>query len=79
MVSFQRAELGAQLPAEAESYDMDQFITDELRKKSARETMLLHFAAADPDHYLNMDLVSFLVTKAQKIFPEYVCVGVLDM
>lgn len=79
VVSFQRAELGAQLPAEAESYDMDQFITDELRKKSARETMLLHFAAADPDHYLNMDLVSFLVTKAQKIFPEYVCVGVLDM
>jgi len=78
VVPFQRSELGAKPPAEAETYDMDQFITDELRKKEARETMLLHFAAADSAHYLNMDLMSFLVTKAQKLFPEYVCVGVLD-
>ena len=40
--------------------------------------MLLHFSAADPDNYLNLDLMSFLVTKVQKLFPEYVCVGILD-
>ena len=57
---------------------MDQFITDELRKRETQETMLLHFAAADPGNFLNMDIMSFLVTKAQKLFPEYHCTGVLD-
>lgn len=40
--------------------------------------MLLHFTAADPGNFLNMDIMSFLVTKAQKLFPEYHCAGVLD-
>ena len=78
VVSFQDVELGAAGPAEAETYDMDQFITDELRKRETQETMLLHFAAADPGNFLNMDIMSFLVTKAQKLFPEYHCAGVLD-
>lgn len=78
VVSFQRVELGVKAPPEPETYDMDRFITDELRRKEARETMLLHFSAADPDNYLNLDLMSFLVTKVQKLFPEYVCVGILD-
>ena len=78
VVSFRRVELGVKIPPEPETYDMDRFITDELRRKEARETMLLHFSAADPDNYLNLDLMSFLVTKAQKLFPEYVCVGILD-
>ena len=78
VVSFRRVELGVKAPLEPETYDMDRFITDELRRKEARETMLLHFSAADPDNYLNLDLMSFLVTKAQKLFPEYVCVGILD-
>ena len=57
---------------------MDQFITDELRRREKQETMLLHFTAADPNNFLNMDIMSFLVTKAQKLFPEYHCFGVLD-
>lgn len=56
----------------------NQIITDELRKKETQETMLLHFTAADPGNFLNMDIMSFLVTKAQKLFPEYHCAGVLD-
>lgn len=78
VVSFRRVELGVKIPPEPETYDMDRFITDKLRRKEARETMLLHFSAADPDNYLNLDLMSFLVTKAQKLFSEYVCVGILD-
>ena len=78
VVSFQDVEVGEAGPAEAETYDMDQFITDELRKRETQETMLLHFAAADPGNFLNMDIMSFLVTKAQKLFPEYHCAGVLD-
>lgn len=78
VVSFQKAELNSKPIEKVETYDMDQFITDELRKKEARETMLLHFSATDPEYYLNMDIMSFLVTRVQKIFPEYVCVGILD-
>lgn len=78
VVSFQTVELGASKSKIQETYDMDQFITDELRKREKQETMLLHFTAADPGNFLNMDIMSFLVTKAQKLFPEYHCVGVLD-
>lgn len=48
------------------------------KQMEPRLTMLLHFAAADPGNFLNMDIMSFLVTKAQKLFPEYHCAGVLD-
>lgn len=78
VVSFQNVELGIPENKIPETYDMDQFITDELRKREKQETMILHFTAADPGNFLNMDIMSFLVTKAQKLFPEYHCVGVLD-
>ena len=78
VVSFRRVELGVKAPPEPETYDMDRFITDELRRTEARDTMPHHVSAAGTDNYLNLDLMSFLVTKAQKLFPEYVCVGILD-
>lgn len=78
IVSLQDVELSVAPSVVPETYDMDQFITSELRKKGAQETMLLRFTAADPENFLNMDIMSFLVTRAQKIFPEYQCIGILD-
>lgn len=60
------------------NYNMDGFIQDEIRIGSLRQVLLLHFAPVHPDNYLNEDIMSFLVTQVQKIFPEYLCIGMLN-
>lgn len=78
IVEFQDSELQVAIAAPAQTYDMDNFITDEFRTQKSREVMLLRFGAVDPENYLNMDIMSFLVTQAQKLFPEYECRGMLE-
>ena len=62
---------------EASNYNMDGFIQDEIRAGNFQQVMLLRFAPVQPGHYLNEDIMCFLVTQVQKIFPEYQCVGKL--
>ena len=57
------------------SYNMDGFMQDELRVGNAEQTMMAIFTAVCPENYLNEDIMSFLVTQVQKLFPEYHCVG----
>lgn len=65
-------------PMPEQTYDMDAFIADELRVGgNNRETLMLSFVAVDPKNYLNHDVMSFLVTQVQKLFPEYHCSGQL--
>ncbi len=59
------------------NYNMDGFILDEIRIGRSRQTLVLNFAAVEQGHYLNEDIMSFLVTQVQKIFPEYLCIGKL--
>lgn len=77
IVAFQDAQLLPDWTGAAQTYDMDYFITEELRHRDSQETLLLKFLASDSDDYLNMDIMSFLVTQAQKLFPEYCCKGIL--
>ena len=53
---------------------MDDFIKDEIRIGTSQQTMILYFKQRKQD-YLNEDIMSFLVTQIQKLFPEYYCVG----
>lgn len=63
-------------PVPEQAYDMDAFIADELRVgENGRETLMLSFTAVDQRNYLNYDVLSFLVTQVQKLFPEYHCSG----
>ena len=78
VVEFQDAEVRPSMATSAQTYDMDDFITDEFRTHKNREVMLLRFSAIEPENYLNMDIMSFLVTQAQKLFPEYECRGMLE-
>lgn len=57
------------------NYNMDGFILDEIRIGNSQQVLVLNFAAVEPNHYLNEDIMSFLVTHVQKIFPEYICMG----
>ncbi len=74
---FRDFEIISEMPkdCEAANYNMDGFILDEIRVGNFRQTLLLKFVPAEPEHYLNEDIMSFLVTQVQKIFPEYQCVG----
>ncbi len=57
------------------NYNMDGFIQDEIRIGHTRQVLLLSFTPVDGENYLNEDIMSFLVTQVQKLFPEYLCVG----
>lgn len=57
------------------NYNMDSFLTDELRTGDAGQLLLIRFMAREPANYLNEDIMSFLVTQVQRIFPDYRCAG----
>lgn len=39
--------------------------------------MILTFSSRQPDHFLTLDIMSFLVSQVQSLFPEYICQGKL--
>ena len=62
---------------DAETYSMEDFIDYEYRTGDRERTMEFSFRAKDENFYLNRDVMSFLVTEMQHLFPEYRCVGKL--
>ena len=76
-VRFRGMEIGEAFPKdwEGSNYNMDGFIQDEIRIGHSRQVLTLFFAPVDRENYLNEDIMSFLVTQVQKLFPEYLCVG----
>jgi len=60
-----------------ETYDMNEFIKDELRDPSYRKTLVLGYRAKNREHFLTRDIISFLTSQVQISFPEFNCVGVL--
>lgn len=59
------------------NYNMDGFIEDEIRTGNKRQYLVIKFHATNFENYLNEDIMSFLVTQVQKLFPEYKCLGKL--
>ncbi len=57
------------------NYNMDSFMEDEIRTGNQRPVLVICFEARDEENYLNEDIMSFLVTQVQRIFPDYCCVG----
>lgn len=76
-VVFQNVALEPSAGAQGQTYPMDGFILDELRTEKAGMAMALTFSSRRPDHFLTLDIMSFLVSQVQSIFPEYICLGKL--
>ncbi len=76
-LTFRGFELRGEISQECRdaNYNMDSFLTDELRTGAAGQVLVIRFTAGDPANYLNEDIMSFLVTQVQRIFPDYHCVG----
>ena len=64
-------------PTKRETYSMEQFIDYEYRAGERVAALEFSFRAKDENFYLNRDVMSFLVTELQHLFPEYLCVGKL--
>ena len=60
-----------------QSYNMDYFLEDDFRTENERFYLELIFTVKQKD-YLTTDIISFLVTQIQRLFPEYICIGICE-
>ena len=60
-----------------ETYDVNDFIIDEIRNENLKNKLILQFEPLDKANYLNNDILSFLVSEVSFIYPEYKCEGKL--
>lgn len=76
-VTFDGYELTDRGNEAPETYSMNHFIIDEIRDSEYRKCLLLKFKGRGKDTFLFRDIMSFLVSEVQLLYPEYLCEGVL--
>lgn len=57
-----------------ETYPVNTFIEEDIRKDSSKKVMLIEYTAGHKD-YMTRDLMSFVLSEVQRYFPEYKCEG----
>lgn len=60
---------------EANTYSMDEPIEEELQVQGTRESLLFVFEATDKNNYLNVDILSYVISSLQWELREYQCFG----
>lgn len=58
-----------------ETYEVNDFIIDEIRDENIKKVLILYFESVNKRSYLNKDILSFLVSEVQYLYPEYKCEG----
>lgn len=58
-----------------ETYNMNPFIIDEIRQESSTKKLVLLFQAHNKGLFFIRDLLSYIISEIQYIYPEYDCVG----
>lgn len=76
-VSYQDCRIEDCFPGDRETYSMNFFVQDEIRDRTAQKKLLLFFRAGQKLGWLRRDVMSFLVSEVQRIYPEYDCGGIL--
>lgn len=76
-ISYQDCQLADDFPGQRETYSMNFFVQEEIRNREAQKKLLLYFRAGRKEEWLQRDILSFLVSEVQRIYPEYDCGGVL--
>ena len=57
-----------------ETYSMNPFIIDEIRQRDAKKKMMIYMRKKE-ERFINRDILSFLTTEIQILYPEYECEG----
>lgn len=76
LITFQDFSISKQMGYN-ETWEANSFIRDEIRDIDTSKTLLLRFSPAKRNFFLNRDIMSFLTSQVQLIYPEYHCVGVI--
>lgn len=76
-LEYEGYELTDRQEGSAETYSMNSFILDELRENEYRKCLLLKFRGKGKYGFLLRDLMSYVVSEVQLMYPEYMCVGTL--
>ncbi|MDE6641376.1 MAG: hypothetical protein K2K63_12715 [Acetatifactor sp.] len=76
-VSYEDCRVEDGFPGRRENYSMNFFVQDEIRDKTAQKKLILYFRPGQKLDWLQRDILSFLVSEVQRIYPEYDCGGVL--
>lgn len=76
-VSYQHCQIEDQFPDRQETYSMNFFVQDEIRDKTAQKKLVLYFRQGKKEEWLQRDVLSFLVSEVQRVYPEYDCGGIL--
>jgi len=58
-----------------ETYSMNFFLKDEIREKDKQKQLLLLFEMKSEQTWLVRDLMSFITSEVQELYPEYQCGG----
>lgn len=76
-VSYQDCRIAERFEGRKETYSMNPFIEDEVRVPSAQMKLILYFRKGQEEPWLQRDVLSFLTSEVQRLYPEYECGGVL--
>lgn len=76
-MSYQDCRVEDCFPGRRETYSMNFFVQDEIRDRDAQKKLILYFRPGRQMDWLQRDILSFLVSEVQRIYPEYDCGGVL--
>jgi len=60
-----------------ETYSMNSFILDEIRDNEYKKCLLLKFKGKGKYQFILRDIMSFLTSEVQMLYPEYMCRGEL--
>lgn len=60
-----------------ETYSMNFFMEDEIRDEAAEKKLVLAFKSNKKEEWLLRDIISFIVSEIQELYPEYQCCGIL--
>ncbi len=73
---FNEVKLIENYPEESkQTYEVNDFIIDEIREENIKKFLVLYFEPVNKENYLNKDILSFLVSEIQLLYPEYKCEG----
>ncbi len=56
---------------------MNFFIKDEIRDQKGRRQLILLFKSKEKEKWLLRDIISFIASEVQELYPEYQCGGKL--
>lgn len=76
-VVYQDCEVADHFPGRKETYSMNPFITEEIRDPKSQKKLVLYFKKGEKEPWLQRDILSFLTSEVQRLYPEYDCGGVI--